>query len=543
LTITGSNLTATPNTFTFTYQPGLPLPAAQTLSLTTVSGGTVALTSISANVGWIVVSQATSAPATLQVSINPGLLSTGTYIGDVLVTAVGSPAASLEIPVTLTINAALPLTATPASLTFNYAVGGTLPAAQSVALASGSGSVNFTAASPGNWLQLNPSHGTTPASVTVTANPTGLAAGTYTGAVTITTLGAPSTVTVAVTLVITAPQVLSVAPTQLFFAAPVGGTAPAAQMLALTSSNGPLAFTAVAGSTWLTVTPTSGNTPATLAVSVNLASLTVGTYAGNISITPAGSTTPQTIPVTLQIGSGGPTPTIAGVINAASGAVGTVAPGLTVSIFGTNLGPQTGVAFAAPPEGGTVATLLGGTDVLFDGVPVPLLFTIAGQINAVAPFELAGKTSTVLQVVCNGVTSASMTLPVVSAEPGLFTANANGKGQGSILNQDYTVNGASNPAAPGTTIQLWGTGGGVTIPPSTDGALNPMTTTGALALTTTATVGGQPATVTYAGPAPGFVGGIIQVNLTIPSGTASGNIPVVVTVGTAASETVTVAVQ
>jgi uncharacterized protein (TIGR03437 family) len=136
-----------------------------------------------------------------------------------------------------------------------------------------------------------------------------------------------------------------------------------------------------------------------------------------------------------------------------------------------------------------------------------------------------------------------MTLPVVSAEPGLFTANANGKGQGSILNQDYTVNGASNPAAPGTTIQLWGTGGGVTIPPSTDGALNPMTTTGALALTTTATVGGQPATVTYAGPAPGFVGGIIQVNLTIPSGTASGNIPVVVTVGTAASETVTVAVQ
>jgi uncharacterized protein (TIGR03437 family) len=206
--------------------------------------------------------------------------------------------------------------------------------------------------------------------------------------------------------------------------------------------------------------------------------------------------------------------------------------------------------------------MLSGTQVLFDGNAVPLLFSLAGQVNALAPFELSGKTSTVLQVVYNGVTSAGMTLPVVPAEPGLFTANATGKGQGAILNQDGSINSASNPAAAGSTIQVFGTGGGVTIPASTDGALNPLTSTGALALTTTATVGGQTAAVYYAGPAPDLVSGILQINVTLPSGTPSGNVPVTVTIAcpaapltvpaacasypsgyTSTSQSVTVAVQ
>jgi uncharacterized protein (TIGR03437 family) len=161
-----------------------------------------------------------------------------------------------------------------------------------------------------------------------------------------------------------------------------------------------------------------------------------------------------------------------------------------------------------------------------------------------APFELAGKATTVLQVVYDGATSAALTLPVVASEPGLFTADASGKGEGAILNQDFSINSATNPAAPGTAIMLFGTGGGLTNPPSVDGVLNPMTSTGVLVLATTATIGGQPATVLYAGPAPALVAGIFQVNLTIPTGTPSGNAAVVVTVGAASSQAaVTVAVQ
>ena len=557
LTITGSNLAASPNMLTFNYQPALPFPAPQTIALTTITGGSVALASVTTDAGWLSVTPASSAPAMLQVSVNPGLLAVGTYSGDVLVKGVGSPNTSLDIPVTLTVGAAPRLTATPASLAFNYQIGGAAPAPQSFAVAATGGvPVNFTATSPGIWLQLSPQTGTTPGSVLVTANPAGLAAGTYGGTINVTSPGAANSAPVAVTLTVTGVPQLSIGPSQLTFAAPVGGPTPAPQTLTVTSANGPLAFTAAAGSVWLGVTPTSGTTPAALSVSVNAAGLANGTYNGTINITPAGSAVPELVLVTLHVGNTGPgitTPTIVGVINAASGAAGTVAPGMAVSIFGSALGPQTGIPWTAPPLDGTAATTLGGTQVLFDGTPVPLLYSANGQVNALAPFELAGKSSTVLTVSYNGQTSAGMVLPVVAGEPGLFTADATGKGQGAILDQNFDVNGASNPAAAGSAIMLFGTGGGVTVPPSTDGTYNPISTTGALALTTTATIGGQPATVLYAGPAPGLIAGIFQINLTIPSGTPSGNAAVIVTLtcpaaspancSTASSQTVTVAVQ
>jgi len=266
-------------------------------------------------------------------------------------------------------------------------------------------------------------------------------------------------------------------------------------------------------------------------VSVNPTGLAQGTYTGTINIVQGGGGAQTTmVAVTLQVGvATTPTITITGVINAASGVATTVAPGLAISIFGTALGPQTPVSFALPATGGTLATTLGGTQVLFDGTAVPILYTSATQVNALVPFELAGKASTVLTVSYNNSTSTGMTLPVVTAEPGLFTADANGKGEGAILNQDGSVNSTSNPAAPGSIIQIFGTGAGVTIPPSVDGALNPDTSTGALALTTTATVGGDSADVYYAGPAPTLVSGIFQIDVTLPASTASGNVPVVIT--------------
>ncbi len=493
----------------------------------------------------------------LQVSINPGLLSAGTYTGDVLVKGTGSPNTSLDIPVTLTVAAAPTLTSAPSSLTFDYQIGGAVPAPQSFTVtASGNLTVKFTATPPGNWLQVSPQSGTTPGSVMVTANPAGLGPGTYGGTITVLGPGAANGAPVTVTLTVTAGPQLTTTPSQLSFVAPVGGPAPSPQTLTVTSNGGPMAFTASAGSVWLSVTPTSGTTPATLSVSVNVAGLAAGTYNGILNLTPAGSSVPQSVLVKLQVGSGGlvPTPTIVGVINAASGAAGLVVPGMAISIFGSQLGPQTGVPWDGVPQGGTAATTLGGTEVLFDGTPVPLLFSLNGQVNALVPFELAGKTSTVLNVSYNGQSSTDILLPVVAAEPGLFTADASGKGQGAILNQDYGVNNASNPAPAGQAIMLFGTGGGVTVPPTTDGALNPLPPPlGALALTATATINGQPATVLYAGPAPGLVAGIFQINLTIPSGTPSGNQPVVVTLtcatpGSAAcisanSQTVTVAVQ
>jgi uncharacterized protein (TIGR03437 family) len=64
-------------------------------------------------------------------------------------------------------------------------------------------------------------------------------------------------------------------------------------------------------------------------------------------------------------------------------------------------------------------------------------------------------------------------------------------------------------------------------------------------LPVTATIGGVPAQVPYAGTAPGIVSGIMQVNVLIPAGAPSGSaVPVVVSVGTASSQPgVTLAIQ
>jgi uncharacterized protein (TIGR03437 family) len=63
-------------------------------------------------------------------------------------------------------------------------------------------------------------------------------------------------------------------------------------------------------------------------------------------------------------------------------------------------------------------------------------------------------------------------------------------------------------------------------------------------LPVTVTIGNQPATVLFAGEAPGLVSGVLQVNAMIPAGLGAGNQPVVLSVGGVMSPNViTVAVQ
>jgi uncharacterized protein (TIGR03437 family) len=270
-----------------------------------------------------------------------------------------------------------------------------------------------------------------------------------------------------------------------------------------------------------------------------------GTYTGAITVAPTGlSGGGQVIPVTLKVGTGINTPAVSAIISAASGDTGTVAPGLIVAIFGQSLGPQTAATFVAPAPGQNIAATLGGTRVLFDGVAAPILYTQDGQVNAIAPFELAGKATSSLEIEYNGVKSAGTALQVADAAPGLFTADGSGKGPGAILNQDFSLNTSSNPAEAGSAVMLYGTGGGQTEPASTDGQINPNSADVKLTQEVHVTIGGQAAQVLYSGAAPGLPGGIMQINAVIPDGTPSGNQPVVVQVGSASTtQTVTVSVK
>lgn len=239
-----------------------------------------------------------------------------------------------------------------------------------------------------------------------------------------------------------------------------------------------------------------------------------------------------------------PVPGITAVVNAASFSASTVAPGELITIFGIGIGPAVPQSLTLDGHG-NVTTSLGGVTVQFDGAPAPLLYASSGQINAVVPFSLAGRTSTVLQVSAPGGKVYSVGLPVSTAAPAIFTIGAAGSGQGAILNSDYTVNSPAHPAPRGSAISIYSTGSGALKPPVADGILVPLTDPPTAAGQAIVSIGGQAAQVGYHGAAPGLVAGVVQINVQVPENVAPGPaVPVNLTVdGTAGLNTVTVAIQ
>ena len=246
--------------------------------------------------------------------------------------------------------------------------------------------------------------------------------------------------------------------------------------------------------------------------------------------------------ITTPVTGAAPVASAAGVLNAASFGGGPVAPGELVTIFGTGIGPAT-LANLQLTAFSFLGTLIGDTTVLFDGIPAPLVYASAGQTTAIVPYSVAGKTSTQMVVVYQGRTSAPVTLPVTAAAPALFSADSSGKGNGAILNQDNSPNSPSNPAAKGSIVILFGTGEGQTNPGGIDGRVASTVFPKPLG-SVKVTIGGIQADIAYSGAAPFLVAGVLQINVTVPPGVASGAATVVVTVGSASSQPgLTVAVQ
>jgi len=235
----------------------------------------------------------------------------------------------------------------------------------------------------------------------------------------------------------------------------------------------------------------------------------------------------------LRLSNAQPTLPAAGVTNAASFASGAVAPGEIVSLFGSALGPAVGASLQLTNPL-LVANALAGVHVLFDGVPSPLAYASAGQVNAVVPYAVAGRSTTTLQVEYLGALSAPLSLPVAAAVPGLFTSTASGKGQGAILNNsDYSVNSAANPVPIGAYVDIYLTGAGVTSPASVDGLLVTAPFPQLPPNTVTVTMGGVPCpNVVYAGAAPYLISGLTQITVQVPPGVTTGSsVPLAVTIG------------
>jgi uncharacterized protein (TIGR03437 family) len=238
---------------------------------------------------------------------------------------------------------------------------------------------------------------------------------------------------------------------------------------------------------------------------------------------PAAATMVTPVPVTV---------TPLSVVNAASLTPGPVAPGETLTITGLGLGPETGVA-GGMDLSGLLANLVGGTEVRFDGIPAPVFYAQASQVNVQAPYTIAGNTSTNIEVRYNAQAAGTVVLAVVTSAPALYPA---------VANQDGSLNSRTQPAARGSVVTLYGTGEGLT-----DGA----NVSGQAAaapypkpkLEARLTIGSVNAELLYLGSAPGLVG-TLQVNARVPGGfVPPGPADAQLTVGTAASPPITVWLQ
>ena len=239
----------------------------------------------------------------------------------------------------------------------------------------------------------------------------------------------------------------------------------------------------------------------------------------------------------LQPGSGlSPSINAGGVVNAAS-FTAPVAPGSIASAFGD--------FFLSLPLGTTQSPLptdISGAFLQFaSGIQAPLFFVSGGQVNFQVPWELSGQPGT-LTVTIDGQTSAAQTIPLAPVAPAIFTTNAQGTGQGAILDTSYHLVDASNPATGGSTVLIFCTGlGAVTNQPPTGSPAS--LTLLSWSATPTVTIRGAPANVSFSGLAPGYVG-LYQVNAEVPAGLAESDAaPVVLQMGGVTSNIATMAVQ
>ena len=209
-------------------------------------------------------------------------------------------------------------------------------------------------------------------------------------------------------------------------------------------------------------------------------------------------------------------PAVSAVTNAASYAADAISTGALISLFGTHLAPGVSQADSTP-----LPLSIIDTSVTINGIVAPLLFVSANQINAQVPYQVPAGTAKVV-VRSGGKSSAPFTILVQQAAPGVFM---NAQGNAAAINE------------PGSSIiSVFFTGVGPVSASVDDGAAPSANQTISATLPVSATVGGVPAEVTFAGLAPLYPG-TAQINIKVPA-TASGVSPLEINVGGILSNTV-----
>ncbi len=528
LNVSGTSIVVIPNPISLSVLAG----TQQIFSNVAQINGNTNVTITVTSGAWLTADADVLAPSPFSVTVNSmGLNASSTpYQGSLLVQCAGGvPCIPQNVPVNLTVYSQLTLNCVPTAG----------PAQVGVAY-----STTCTASGGNNSYLWRISTGSLPAGIalssgtgkTIQVSGTPATAGPYSFTIGVSDTSAQAqsaSQAFSGAIVPAAPPTLLASPASLSFGSYiVGGTVPAAQSISLNSASpaSGLAFTSTLGSDclWLTLSPTSGSTPTTVTASVNSATATPGNHSCLITFNASGVSPSPTVTAALSIGPGN-TPAISAIVNGAGFTSGApITTGSWAAVFGVNLAPAGDSRqwnTATEIVNGAFPTSLDGTSVTVNGKHAYVEFISPTQVNIQLPDDTAvGPVQVVVSTTAGGA-SASFTANYAQFAPGLFLATtpylAAQHADGSYVG-GYA---GATPAKPGEVITLWGTGFGPASPPVPAGQV--FTGTSTLANPVTVTIGGQPATVDFAG----VVGaGLVQINVQVPSSINNGDAAVLATV-------------
>ncbi|MDP8979398.1 MAG: putative Ig domain-containing protein [Acidobacteriota bacterium] len=235
-----------------------------------------------------------------------------------------------------------------------------------------------------------------------------------------------------------------------------------------------------------------------------------------------GTVTPNTAPVLPRNGT----------VNAFfRQALGPLAPGLVVEIYGSDMAGVTKVPGVVP-----LPTLIQGTAVFLGRNQAPLYFVSPGQLDVEVPAELNQPAQATVVVSANGALTVPVTVTLNPLSPGIAAFHPDEH----IIAQhaDFSLIDAAHPAKPNEIILMYLVGLGETSPKVASG--QPAPGVEPLARVTevpTVTVDGATAKLFFFGQTPGAVG-LYQINFQVPSNAKTGDLNVIVMQGTATANVV-----
>ena len=220
-------------------------------------------------------------------------------------------------------------------------------------------------------------------------------------------------------------------------------------------------------------------------------------------------------------------PRIDSIVNAAGFENGPLAPGMAVTLFGSNLASAVTPAAAGIP----LPSSLEGTTVTLNGAAAPMFAVAPGEVTFLVPYDVTGPLTDVILRSRTGEAAVQISLAAVS--PGIFLAGPDG----SIYHGDSRRVWDFSPARGGEELILYASGLGAVTPAVRAGLPAPSSPAARTDLAPRIRIGGQLVEIRFAGLTPSLIG-IYQVNFVVPAG-LSGHLPLVLESGSASSNTVT----